>query len=139
VSDNTIAVRHNIEVAHRLWQLPGKCEAIHGHSMWVRLELAGVLDRHGLLSGLDFGAVKARFREYLDSSYDHHLLLDRADPVLTALAGTAVPRIHTCPAQPTTEHIAMWVGQWARGAFPGSKAGMVTVNETHVNEASWEW
>lgn len=128
-----IAVRHNIEVAHRLWQLSGKCEQIHGHSMWVRMELGGDLDDHGLLAGLDFGAVKRAFRGYLDMRFDHRLLLDEADP----LAGTALPGLQRTSGQPTTENIAQWIGGWAQAEFelPGS----VTVQETHVNEAGWSW
>ena len=36
-----LRVVHNIETAHRLTLLPGRCEAIHGHSMLVTLTLYG--------------------------------------------------------------------------------------------------
>jgi 6-pyruvoyltetrahydropterin/6-carboxytetrahydropterin synthase len=129
-----IAVRHNIEVAHRLWALPGKCQQIHGHSMWVRMELAGDLDADGLLGGLDFGVVKSGYRRYLDTFYDHRLLLDLADPLATV---TTLPGLHTTDGQPTTENIARWVGEWASEKF--GLPGRVTVAETHVNEAGWSW
>lgn len=130
-----IAVRHNIEVAHRLWQLPGKCQQIHGHSMWVRMELAGELDSHGLLLGLDFGRVKLRFREWLDVNYDHHLLLDIDDP----LTSQTLPGLVMTMGQPSTENIAGWIADWARNVFPAVASGSVTVQETHVNEASSSW
>ena len=133
-----IAVRHNIEVAHRLWQLPGKCEAIHGHSMWVRLELHGDLDERGLLGGMDFGAVKRTYREHLDTHYDHRLLLDLDDP-LVSVGSVKLPGLSTTVGQPTTENIALWVGRWARSEFPNVASGRVTVHETHVNEAAWSW
>jgi 6-pyruvoyl-tetrahydropterin synthase len=75
-----IAVKHNIEVAHRLYETPGKCENIHGHSMWVTLFLDGAIDKRGMLDGLDFGDVKKVFRKHLDETYDHHLLLNASDP-----------------------------------------------------------
>lgn len=129
----TIAVRHNIEVAHRLWQLPGKCEAIHGHSMWVRLELRGDLDGQGLLAGLDFGVVKRAYREHLDTHFDHRLLLDADDPI----AGLRLPGLRVTAGQPTTENIAKAIGMWAQARY--GCPGLVTVHETHVNEASWAW
>lgn len=133
-----IAVRHNIEVAHRLWLLPGKCEQIHGHSMWVRLELTGELDRGGLLDGLDFGAVKRAYREHLDTKYDHRLLLDVDDP-LASVGAVKLPGLRPTGGQPTTENIARWIAEWSQERFPCAKGGRVTVHETHVNEAAWSW
>lgn len=133
-----IAVRHNIEVAHRLHLLPGKCENIHGHSMWVHLELAGQLDHRGLLDGLDFGAVKREYRKYLDTKYDHRLLLDVDDP-LTSVGAVKLPGLRPTAGQPTTENIARWVGEWAVENFPSATGGTVTVHETHVNQAGWVW
>lgn len=129
----TIAVRHNIEVAHRLWQLPGKCEAIHGHSMWVRLELHGELDERGLLAGMDFGAVKRAYRQHLDTHFDHRLLLDADDPI----TAQHLPGLRVTAGQPTTENIAKAIGDWAQSCY--RCRGMVTVHETHVNAASWSW
>jgi 6-pyruvoyltetrahydropterin/6-carboxytetrahydropterin synthase len=133
----TIQVRHNIEVAHRLSLLPGKCEAIHGHSMWVELELAGDIDSTGILAGLDFGAVKRAFRGYLDSQFDHRLLLNENDD----LAYLDLPGLRTLPGDPTTELLARWIGQWAQAAFPfpQTPSGLVTVRETHVNAATYRW
>lgn len=131
-----LAVRHNIEVAHRLHALPGKCQQIHGHSMWVHLALGGELDTRGLVNGLDFGDVKARYRDWLDRKYDHRLLLDVEDPLVTTVM---LPGLVTTVGQPTTENIARWVADWAQGEFPGVSGGRVTVHETHVNEASWCW
>lgn len=132
-----IAVRHNIEVAHRLHLLPGKCENIHGHSMWVRLELTGDLDGHGLMDGLDFGGVKRVYRIHLDSTYDHRLLLDGADPLVHGDGD--LPGLLATDGQPTTENIALWIGRWAQEAFPSVKSGRVTVHETYVNQAGWSW
>jgi 6-pyruvoyl-tetrahydropterin synthase len=104
--------------------------------MWVRLELAGDLDERGLLNGLDFGAVKRTYRGWLDQKYDHRLLLDVDDPLV---ATGMLPGLMTTLGQPTTENIARWVGEWARSVFPSVSGGLVTVHETHVNEAAWSW
>jgi 6-pyruvoyltetrahydropterin/6-carboxytetrahydropterin synthase len=126
-----IRVRHNIEVAHRLSLLPGKCENIHGHSMWVELELTGAPDERGLSNGLDFGGVKRAFRGMLDSEFDHHLLLNAEDE----LAKLDLPGARLCVGDPTTENIARWVLEWAQDEF-GPIATRVDVHETHVNSAT---
>lgn len=132
----TLRVRHNIEVAHRLSRLPGRCEAIHGHSMWAGLELAGAVNGDGLLEGLDFGEVKRAYRAHLDTEYDHRLLLDDAD-ALAALHPT-LPGLRRCPGDPTTEHIAQWIADWASRQWPQVPRVRVVVNETHVNAATFE-
>lgn len=143
-----IEVRHNIEVAHRLYDMKGKCEAIHGHSMWVELKLHGIVDSMGTLDGLEFGEVKRLFRGHLDETYDHHLLLNEADPWSKPLylGGVGVEDIHkedlqllpglrTFSGDPTTENIARWIAKWAHMVF--GKSVDVTVHETAVNAAGF--
>lgn len=127
---SSIVVRHNIEVAHRLSLLPGKCENIHGHSMWVELEITGAPDERGLANGLDFGSVKRAFRGYLDEWYDHRLLLNAEDE----LAEYDLPGAVLCTGDPTTENIARWVLEWAHKEFDG--VVRTAVQETHVNAAT---
>lgn len=147
----SITVRHNVEVAHRLYLLPGRCENIHGHSMWVSLTIQGVVNSSGILSGMDFGSVKKEFRTYLDNTYDHHLLLNEDDPwalPLSNLTRTSepglwakekLPGLVTFSSDPTTENLARWVGEWAERTFSDSLTGRfeVTVQETSVNAATW--
>lgn len=150
-----ISVRHNIEVAHRLLLLPGKCENIHGHSMQVELMIFGAVNDKGILAGLEFGTVKKQFRSYLDETYDHHLLLNDKDPWSTLLApvlgnevdrlvqSDVLPGLVTLPGDPTTENIARWIGEWAYETFGGNTAAgirhfQVIVDETATNSATWE-
>lgn len=140
-----LIVRHNIEVAHRLSLLPGKCENIHGHSMWVQMELYGWIDEKGLINGQDFGSVKKAFRGYLDSMYDHHLLLNKDDPWAQDLDpeqrydGSTEPKLlpglATFPGDPTTENLAKWISAWAVNEFETDAT--VRVDETHVNAAEY--
>lgn len=144
-----IAVRHNIEVAHRLSQQPGnKCENIHGHSMWVELRIQSSIDHvTGMLrapneSVFEFGKVKKAFRAYLDGNFDHHLLLNEKDPWanLVNVQSTEephgrdeLPGLTTLPADPTTENIAAAIARWAALEFETDT--FVEVAETHVNKA----
>jgi 6-pyruvoyltetrahydropterin/6-carboxytetrahydropterin synthase len=132
----TLKVRHNMEVAHRLFLTPGKCENIHGHSMWVVAELAGDVNDKGLLLGQDFGDIKAIFRSYLDKMYDHHLLLNRDD----VWSCKFLPGMQLVNGDPTTENIARWIGEWCKETWEwnGLQRIKIEVWETQVNSATWE-
>jgi 6-pyruvoyl-tetrahydropterin synthase len=149
----SITLGHNIEVAHRMFDMQGKCQQIHGHSMWVDMHLFGELNREGVLGGLEFGAVKKRFRAYLDGQYDHHLLLNERDPfaqMLRTMPGdrplpgerlletdvhyTRLPGLQAMPADPTTENIAKWIAEWAVEEW--QLPTQITVHETKVNAAT---
>src|SRR5436309_7377 len=86
-----IGIKHNIEVAHRLYETQGKCEQIHGHSMWVTVRFDARMGDKGMAvtdggddftvgQELEFGALKRSVRAYLDETFDHRLLLNAADP-----------------------------------------------------------
>lgn len=149
-----IEIRHNIEVAHRLWKLEGdKCQQIHGHSMWVAVQLEGAYLLDGILHDfkdrkLDFGSVKKSLRGYLDSTYDHRLLLNKDDPFAKQMAfvhrpildepayyedADQLPGLQALPDDPSTENLAIWIAQWTAQQFACDT--MVRVNETHVNSA----
>lgn len=140
-----IAVKHNIEVAHRLSLLPGKCEAIHGHSMWVTLTMEGELDGNGILEGINFSDVKKVFRDHLDTQYDHRLLLNQDDPWAQLVVQDTpddipamLPGLNVTPGDPTTENIAKWIGQAMRDNW-NYPVIAVEVWETSVNMAREEW
>lgn len=137
----SISVRHNIEVAHRLFLLPGKCENIHGHSMWVQLTIYGHLNLSGILEGLSFGSVKKSFREYLDEEYDHRLLLNAEDPWAQLLRLESqeeplkLPGLSAIKGDPTTENLARIIAGWSASTF--GLFSEVSVQETHVNAATF--
>lgn len=141
-----IEVRHNIEVAHRLWQLEGnKCQQIHGHSMWVQLGLEVSGMKNGIAQNskgekLDFGSVKKIFRTHLDRNFDHHLLLNENDEFAQELrftdpSGTEwkthLPGLYKFPGDPSTENIALEIKRWAEQTF--TCRAKVQVQETYVN------
>lgn len=144
-----IQVRHNIEVAHRLYKLPGKCENIHGHSMIVSLQIFGEFNSNGIFEGLDFGSIKKAFRSYLDTRYDHRLLLNEDDPWAGELVRTIVendrrvvwterlPGLICTPGDPTTENISKWVSEWALTQWP-HLSNQVLIEETGTNGAGFE-
>jgi 6-pyruvoyl tetrahydropterin synthase/QueD family protein len=147
-----ITVRHNVEMAHRLFTTPGKCENIHGHSWWVELTIYGDIgEETGMLEGLDFGMVKRHLRTYLDSGFDHRVLLNERDPFAGDLnilhystrgedVETDEPAIHlpgmvAMHGDPTTENFAHMIGLAMAGLF--KLPVRVDVWETSVNKAFW--
>lgn len=142
-----IQVRHNIEVAHRLYLLEGKCENIHGHSMWIELKIYATLNDTGIAGGLAFGDVKKVFREYLDGTFDHHLLLNEDDPWASriylydfdpkddSINGKQLPGLMAMPGDPTTENLAKWIAEWAKEQW--MRPVSVLVHETNVNAAGY--
>jgi len=142
---NSILIKHNIEVAHLLFESPVKCENIHGHSMWVELELhvPHGMDRGMFVNSkghrLEFGDVKRVFRGFLDEKFDHHLLLNNADPFASLLGlGSGVvnlPGLVTMMVDPTTENIAKWIAEFCAHTYMTDAS--VTVQETSVNAAKF--
>jgi 6-pyruvoyl-tetrahydropterin synthase len=144
----SVSITHEIQVAHRLLNLPGKCQNIHGHSMRVVLTLFALVDQDGIIGGLDFHTLKRHFREYLDHFYDHHLLLNEKDPwaqplglemhVAEASSGRwtgpieRLPGLITMKGDPTTENIARSIWKWAKDVW-GKYQIEVTVHETATN------
>lgn len=143
-----ITLKHNMEVAHRLLNLPGKCRQIHGHSMVVELKLYVQIDIgyavNGILEVLDFGDVKRSFRKYIDEKYDHHLLLNQDDPwaqpietveaYANATGAAQLPGLVPTPGDPSVENLATWIAEWAAEEFICDVE--VTIHETATNSVS---
>jgi 6-pyruvoyl-tetrahydropterin synthase len=93
---------------------------------------------------LEFGEVKKHFRHYLDTEYDHRLLLNEKDPWARALynsdsAGFAttedgrstLPGLRKVPGDPCTENITLWIAQWCAEEFRCTT--FVEIEETNTN------
>lgn len=148
--ESFLEIRHNMEVAHRLFNLKGRCEQIHGHSMWVTVRIYGevnpdfgaVVNTYGKV--MDFGSMKKGLRHYLDNTYDHRLFLNQEDPWAQPLftkddsikmhEAEFLPGLVTCDGDPTTENLALWIGEWAMSHY-GVRKLQCTVQETAVNAA----
>ena len=132
---HSINVNHTVQVAHRLMNLPGKCQAIHGHSMRIEIELIGDLNENGILEGVDFAELKKDFRGMLDAKFDHHLVLNQDDPAATVLWGV-VPGITEVPGDPTVENLARWIANTCVTSYHwGRLVSMVSIEETDSNGA----
>lgn len=146
----SISVRHNFEAAHRLYRTPGKCQQIHGHSFWAELTLHGEVDINGLVASVDFGDLKKAYRFFLDSTFDHHILLNKEDPWAQPIhagcncypdaeACETLPGLQPLEEDPTTENLAKMIGEHMleQAADLGIVFIQVHLQETSVNAASW--
>lgn len=153
----SVTVRHNFETGHRLPHLPGKCQSLHGHSWWAEVTITAPQVRwDGTL--VEFGAVKAGLRHWIDTHLDHGVMLGAADPLVEPLradrckvfqfgadADVAIgPEAAAWDLPwPTVEHVAQLLGRVAEAllastpAAAGAAVARVHVQETHVNAAEW--
>ncbi|MFD8496021.1 6-pyruvoyl tetrahydropterin synthase family protein [Amycolatopsis sp. NPDC059657] len=151
-----IAVVHTFETAHRLPNLDGKCASLHGHSWQVAVSVTapGLTEDATIV---EFGALKAGIRRWIDTYFDHGTMLGSGDVLLTPLteAKTKVFRFgyadpHS-PAEslasdlpwPTVEAVAVVlhrVSQQVLAHLPhttGALVGEVVVHETRHNTAAY--
>jgi 6-pyruvoyltetrahydropterin/6-carboxytetrahydropterin synthase len=64
--------------AHRVLRHESKCSTLHGHR--YRAEIACTAERlDGCGRVIDFGEIKARVGQWIDSHWDHTTLVNRAD------------------------------------------------------------
>jgi 6-pyruvoyltetrahydropterin/6-carboxytetrahydropterin synthase len=67
--------------AHRLYNYIGPCENIHGHNYIAELTFErivnGNLDSLGMV--IDFKEIKEEYKNWIDTNWDHSLILNEAD------------------------------------------------------------
>jgi 6-pyruvoyltetrahydropterin/6-carboxytetrahydropterin synthase len=152
-----ISIEHTFETAHRLPQLPGKCTSLHGHSWRVTIAVtAPGLTEDGTV--VEYGALKAGVRAWIDTHLDHATMLGTGDPLVQPLiaAGCKVFRFGLVPtlgagpqdlaadlAWPTVEAVAVLLGRMSAQILAGlpcaagARVSRVVVRETHRNTASY--
>jgi 6-pyruvoyltetrahydropterin/6-carboxytetrahydropterin synthase len=104
------------EAAHVLPYHPGKCARLHGHSYRLEVALRGPLQTDGPARGMidDFDTIKRIVRTEVIDVLDHQSLNELI-------------------ANPTAEHIAMWIWERLLPQLPGLDE--VTVWETATSAA----
>lgn len=153
-----ITIEHSFETAHRLPHLGGKCISLHGHSWRVAVPvIAPSLSDD--VTVVEFSALKAGIRQWIDTHLDHGTMLGVHDPLVDPLvaAGCKVFRFGIGPtatleeaqalatdlAWPTVEAVAVLLRRMSQivlTALPcaaGARVGQVLVRETQLNTATY--
>ena len=99
---------HDISCGHRVVGHETKCKHLHGHNYRVHFscEAAHGLDNVGRV--IDFGVIKLLLCEWLETHWDHRMLLWDADPLCSFL--TSLGESHQrVPFNPTAENMAEYL------------------------------
>ena len=92
---------------HRLINHAGKCANLHGHNGTVRIELRNdQLNTQGMVA--DFIDVKNTIGEWIETTLDHRLILNSADPLVTILREHGEV-VLTLAVEPTAENLAKMI------------------------------
>ena len=100
---------HEICIAHRLPNHPGKCYNLHGHNIKVVFTITGKVDHdQGVI--LDFGDIKKILVEWLETEWDHKTLIYSCDPILDLLE-RVLPKDNVIRTAwiPTSENMASYL------------------------------
>lgn len=100
----TVSIKVSFCYGHRIVGHPGKCANLHGHTGTVEvLVRSSKLDELGMVT--DFSPLKTRIKEYIDTAYDHKMVLEHTDPILAALVDRN-EKVTEVAWIPTAEHFA---------------------------------
>lgn len=102
---------------HRLLNYDGKCKYLHGHNGRAIIAIeAASLDDRGMV--LDFSDIKRVVSNWIDTQFDHRMLLHRDDPYVPILQAQGEP-IQILDCNPTAENIAKLIYDFtAAQGFP---------------------
>jgi len=134
------------EAAHRFFGGDSiRCQSLHGHSWEVTVVIESNLDpaianplarKERMLA--EFGATKQAWHEFVDTTLDHSVMLNEADPLIHYLRKKEPGhRIVATPGNPTTELLAALfkskVNVFLRHTSNELLCGRVRLRETPTN------
>lgn len=97
---------------HRLLNYDGPCRHIHGHNGKIEMECASArLDKRGMV--IDFLDMAHIIKTWIDAHFDHTLLLRKDDPLIPLLKQSK-ERFFVTEENPTAEHLAKLIFEFAR-------------------------
>lgn len=102
-----ITKRLEFDYGHRLIGHEGKCASLHGHRGAVEITCEGDLDPVGRV--IDFGKIKELVGAWIDTNWDHAMVLKAGDPILLVrrpedVFGPKPPYVLQC--NPSAENMA---------------------------------
>ena len=121
----TVTRRIEFDSAHRVLGHGGKCAHLHGHRYAAEITARSTgLDNLSMV--VDFGVIKNLLSEWIDKHWDHNIILNGDDPLLSVKShtvfGDRAPYILPRDANPTAEVLAKILFQQATILLPSSIA-----------------
>lgn len=100
---------------HRLMNHSGKCRHLHGHSVKASITVKREqLDEQAMVC--DFSDLKKQAQHYIDTHFDHNLLLHKNDPLIPALVANQ-ERFMALEEHPTAEVLSRMIFQHLQQYF----------------------
>jgi len=131
---------HDISCGHRVVGHENKCRFLHGHNYRITFILSSLeLDMVGRV--LDFGVIKSLLCEWLETEWDHKMLIWEHDPMRTDLMKISPESVRLVPFNPTAENMAKYLcEEIAPDQLAGTGTVLVkcTVSETRKCSASYD-
>ncbi|MCD6035392.1 MAG: 6-carboxy-5,6,7,8-tetrahydropterin synthase [Rickettsiales bacterium] len=111
----TCTRRIEFDTAHRVMGHGGKCKYLHGHRYVLEVCVAAEgLDDLGMV--IDFGEIKDRVEGWINSNWDHSIVLWTKDKTLgEAIAAETKQNVFYLPDNPTAENMALY---FVKQVFP---------------------
>ncbi len=105
----TCTRRIEFDAAHRVQGHEGKCKNLHGHRYAIEATFAATeLDDLGRV--VDFGVIKERLGNWIDTNWDHTTILYANDENLgRAIHAQTHQTIYYLPTNPTAENMAQYL------------------------------
>lgn len=101
----TITKRLEFDAGHRLLNHEGKCKHLHGHRYAAEITCYSMkLDDVGRV--IDFSKIKEVVGGWIDSKWDHGVLVNVQDYRLMHFLEVEDSKFYTMPNNPTAENIA---------------------------------
>ena len=98
------------DAAHRVMQHASKCKYLHGHRYTVEATFVAKSGQDALGRVIDFGVIKKRLGEWLDSKWDHTTILHEQDKALgDVVAAQTGQEVFYLPSNPTAENMAHYL------------------------------
>jgi len=102
-----ITCRVEFDAGHRLLNYKWRCRHLHGHRYVVEMTVESFqLDETGFVA--DFGEIEGVLKDWIDTYWDHGLILHELDPVHPAIRSVLTDqRVYVMSKNPTAENMAI--------------------------------
>ncbi len=106
--DNILIMKQlDFEAGHKLNNHTGRCRSIHGHHYVIEIFCTALeLDQVGRV--IDFGVIKQEVGTWIDMYWDHAMLVEKGDSLLSYLNENGM-KYFELPYSPTAENLATFL------------------------------